>query len=1059
MSIVDGFLTEFEDPFSEEVWYNTYKHYTEDNVNQTFQRVSKAVAAAEKTEDLQKEWEAKFYDLLTDFKGTAGGRIYSNAGTGLQGTTMINCFVSPIPKYDRDSLEGIMEVVLKQAQTLKSEGGWGMNFSWIRPRGSYINGVGVETPGAVKYMEIFDKVSDVITAGSGLDKKNHKSKNKIRKGAMMGLINCVSGDTIIKTIQGDIPIKDLVGTTPIVYCRKSIGDITVTPGDIVYVKANKVWSNGIKKTIKIIFDNNKYLICTPEHKIYVYGKGYTEANSLQKFDKVVGSGRLPVSEMEYIRNNINVEFNIEENPSVNLNDMEYRRYYALDRYDNEAIISQVVSIEDWDEIEVFDMSVPEFHNFIANDIVVHNCSHPDVEEFISAKQSEGRLTKFNISVAVSDKFMDQLLLVEQLKKDGADEETIKQADKWDLIFPDTQHEKYKEIWDGDIAYWQSLGYPVVVYKTVSITGLWHLIMKSTYNRNDPGVIFMDRANHTHLWNYGGREANIQATNPCGEQCLPFGFSCNLFSLNLTQFINLEENNFDLEKLKKYVRIAIRFSDNINDVTLAPTKEYEYTIKTKRRIGLGIMGWGSALYLLRTRFASDEAEKLKYDLMKTLTHTAVKTSIELAKEKGMFEGCNPEILANHIFWDNIELDDETREDIRKYGMRNSALFSIQPTGNTGIMANIVSGGLEPIFMPEYIRTVIQNSVPDHIKSVTPKYWQGEFVETDMFKFVKEGTDTVLRGEDTKGVVYKIDKNRGLTREVACEDYGVRHLKKLGLWDPKADWAVSTEQLSVEEHVRDVTNWAVWIDSSLSKTINIPNSYPFEDFENIYFDAYKGGYIKGLTTYRAGTMTAVLSAKESVSEKDSVEKLSVSLAPKRPMRLPCDIHRSIVKTKDIGDTKEEKWMVFVGLMDGHPYEIFGGHSENIELSRRTEKGILVKRKCNESDTNRSCYDLQIGEDDPIVVKDVVSTFKNELYATHTRMISTMLRHGIPIKYIVEQLSRDKNTSMHSFFKVVARVLKKYVKDGEESSEKCPTCLSNLIFEEGCTKCMSCGFSKCG
>lgn len=334
-------VTQFQDIFSEEVWTTTYKNHKDNNINDTFRRIAKAIASVENTEELKQEWEEKFYDLLTDFKGVTGGRIMSNAGTEWHGTTLMNCFVGPRDSYDIDSLEGIYSHLLSQSQTLKSEGGWGENFSYIRPRGAFIHGIGVETPGAVKYMELFDKASEIITSGSGKKSSNKKAKGKIRKGAMMAVLD--------------------------------------------------VW-------------------------------------------------------------------------------------------------------------------------------------HPDIVEFITAKQQSGRLNKFNMSVNLTDEFMNRLIGIEKLEnfanenipgydeyaKDEIDEK-IKQLDTWNLIFPDTKFEKYKEEWDGNITAWKNKGYPVKTYNTVSVKWLWNLIMESTYNKAEPGVLFLDRANYFNPLYY---KETIFSTNPC-----------------------------------------------------------------------------------------------------------------------------------------------------------------------------------------------------------------------------------------------------------------------------------------------------------------------------------------------------------------------------------------------------------------------------------------------------------------------------------------------------------------------------------------------------------------
>ena len=328
--------TKFQDSFAEEVWRSTYKYHEDETIDDTLKRVARAIASVEETDELKEKWTNKFYDMLSEFKALPGGRTIANAGAEFNGTTLANCFVSPRRNYDIDSIEGILEDVLNQCQTLKSEGGWGQNFSFIRPRGAFIHGIGVETPGAIKYMEIYDKTSDIITSGSGTKSKNKKAKGKIRKGAMMAIL------------------------------------------------------------------------------------------------------------------------------------------------------------DDW---------------------------HPDVEEFIRAKQTPGRLTKFNVSVNL---FMKKLLRIREIdsKLERNDftsnteanklQEEKNEHDKWYLRFPDTTADCYKKDWDGDIVKWETAGNPVKIYKTVSITGLWNMVMESTYQRAEPGVIFLDRGNYFNPLNY---KEKIVSTNP------------------------------------------------------------------------------------------------------------------------------------------------------------------------------------------------------------------------------------------------------------------------------------------------------------------------------------------------------------------------------------------------------------------------------------------------------------------------------------------------------------------------------------------------------------------
>lgn len=864
--------TVFKDPFSQEVWASTYKDHNDNTVDDTMMRVAKYVASAEKDEELKTEWTQKFFDLLSGFKATAGGRIYANAGTEWGGTTMMNCFVSPRPSHHVDSLPGILQDVLNQTQTLKSEGGWGQNFSFIRPRGTFIAGIGVETPGAVKYMEIYDKTSDVITAGSGRKSDNKKAKGKIRKGAMMGVMD--------------------------------------------------VW-------------------------------------------------------------------------------------------------------------------------------------HPDIIEFITAKQQPGRLTKFNISVNCTDEFMQKVLKVAELTKAGVSKEEIEETDKWDLRFPNVRHPQYDQLWQGDIKTWTHAGLPVVSYRTVSATWLWNLIMESTYNRAEPGVLFLDRANFFGPLNY---LETIYATNPCGEQTLAPGGVCNLGSLNLTQFVcelpqyypydkdssgnKLEPTlGFDLVKIAQYTRYLVRMLDNINSLSNAPLPEYVESMRKKRRIGVGILGWGSALFMLKVRFGSDEAARLRDKIMSVISREAYMTSIDLAVEKGKFEFCIPQKHAEGPFVTSLDLPPMYMDKLRTFGIRNSSLLSVQPTGNTSIFANVVSGGLEPIFMPEYVRTVIVGDMPTEFEGLCPKWYEGEWYETALFKFAKEGDEQILKTTHN-GIVYKIDKNRGLTKEVLCQDYGVRYLKERGEWDPKAEWAVTTTNLKVEDHVSDLTGFARWVDSAMSKTVNVPNDYSFEKFKDIYLDAYNSQYVKGVTTYRSGTMTTVLAAKDET--KADVEEEII----KEDVELP----ESAPSTMKTLKAEGKKWYLSVVYheSDKRPFALFvqtNAYEKNVVAEEAVEILISLARK---KKIPKRHIDVVLQK----IEKD------NNVNKT-ARLLSFLLRHGVLIKNIVAALDKVESAYAGSFVFAVKKFLSTYVKDGEPVEDaKCQNCGSTtIVFQEGCSVCKSCGSSKCG
>jgi len=853
--------TIFLNDFSEEIWFSTYKYHTDADVNDTQFRVARALAAPER-EEIRDYWTMRFCELLENFKLVPGGRISSNAGTGLKGTTLINCFVDGFMGTAQDSMDGIMSTLHRQALILKSEGGYGFCADVMRPKGAFINGIGVEGPGAVKMLEMWDKQSEVITAGSGEKKKTKKGKNKIRKGAMM------------------------------------------------------------------------------------------------------------------------------------------------------------VTMSDW---------------------------HPSIEQFITAKLTPGRLTKFNMSALISDEFMH----------------AVENNLPWNLEFPETDHPQYDSEWDGNLRKWKAKGYPTKVWHTyTNANELWDIIMRSTYNRNEPGVLFIDTINRlNNLWYC----EHINATNPCGEQVLPIGGVCLLGSLNLTQYVDLSKNDWDYEKLAKDIPVAVRLLDNVNDVTNVPLPSQKENLKNKRRIGLGYLGYASALFMMRVRYGSDEALALTEKLGNFVMNTAYKASADIAREKEPFLLFDKEKYLQGEF--TKKLSPEVREYIAEHGMRNSHLLSIQPTGNSSIYANNVSGGLEPIFMPEYIRTSIQAYAPEGMtlpvvdwanKSWHPALNGADKEKVTDWQWAKEGDENLLVTKHN-GDVYKFDQSRGLLKETKVKDYSVVLLERAGEWDNKAEWAADASKLTIDDHVRTMGVFAKYVDSAMSKTVNLPADYPYEDFTRLYKEVYKTGQVKGCTTYRTGTMTSVLAAESTAASTEKPKNsIAHNNAPKRPERLPCYVHH--VTADGI------KWVVLVGMYhaDAHkvkqedlfttdltgydPYECFSLRYDKMRVSPKVDRAVIHKN---------GKYSLEL--DDGTVVSDISRFYETGEQNTVSRLISWGLRHGGGIHFAVEQLQKGGGTVV-SFSKSIARTLKKYIND-PSYAPKCGDCGSkNMEMAEGCYKCKDCGSSKC-
>jgi len=849
--------------FQKEIWENNYKFDEDQTVQDTWQRVAKGAAAVEKDKG---KWTEKFYSLLENFQFVPGGRIIANIATGRDSVTLMNCFAhNPHDLHmtnSPDSLTGIFELLKAQAQTLKSEGGYGTNFSYVRPAGTVIRGVGVPHPGVVKYMEMWDKSSEIITEGSDLIRgkmpTDIKMKKKIRKGAMMGVLS--------------------------------------------------VW-------------------------------------------------------------------------------------------------------------------------------------HPDIEEFINAKLTPHRLTKFNLSVGITEGFM----------------EAVENNEKWDLRFPDISHPRYDKEWQGDIYAWEEKGYPVIVYASVKARELWDKITFSTYTRNEPGIMFLDLANHLNPLAYAER---ILQSNPCGEIMMSTGV-CNLGSLNLVRFIKRDEEKnrwvFDFDRFRDVITTAIRFLDNINDITAVPLPEYKDSMLEKRRIGLGVMGLGSLFFILGIKYGSKDSKILTADIFRMKTETELLASAQLGKEKDSFPMFNKKKYFSSHWWQTLDISPEVKKKIEEIGeMRNSHRSANAPTGTISIFSGIISGGIEPVFMKEYVRWVIV--VPRERTRLReegfkfPDISKGEWGETKHLKFARRGDEEVLRGT-FEGVNYEVDKNRGLVKGVLVEDFGWKFVKENNCFHNDLSVYDTTEKLDVAAHLDILKIVSRYTDMNSSKTVNLPNTFAFNDFKDIYMQAYKSG-IKGLTTYREGTMAAVLEKKQEVAEEQSdLEKLFKDHGDKvikelGEAKIPKEYPAKGYVMRD-AHTKT-KWYINIAFADRaltKPYAIFvtTNRKESAEVTNETIKSLedLLLRK---------------GVDEKLV-KAQKEKYEGQTNVTKiARALGACLRHNISILDIVEVLEKG-DYPISSFVFHIKKLLLKFVKDGTKVKGKtCDVCHHALVYQEGCFVCSNCGYSKC-
>jgi len=851
---------------AKEIWEHNYCAPGEKSPKDTWKRLAKGAAQAE-TPEKREEIEKLFLGTLTDWAGIPGGRINANLGVKeREATTLMNCFVhhpGDIGMEDPDSLTGIMRLLTAQAQTLKSEGGYGMNFSWIRPDGSYVRGIGSRTPGVLKFMELWDKSSEIITMGSDkvLGPIQKDEKKKIRKGAQMGIL--------------------------------------------------EVW-------------------------------------------------------------------------------------------------------------------------------------HPEIMDFIDAKLTAGRLSKFNISVGVTDGFMDAL------NNDG----------DWDLKFPDTSCEAYKTDWTGNLKAWEEAGHPVKVYETIKASDLWDKLMVATYTRNDPGVLFLDIANELNPLAYC---ENIATTNPCGEISMSTGV-CNLFSVNLVKHIKRVDGKlvFDFDKFKHSISVAVRFSDNINDISRVPLDEYKASMQEKRRIGIGTLGLGSLHLMMGIKYGGEESLSLIDDIYRIKCEAELLASANLGVEKGSFTEFDKDEYFSSKWWKTLSISADVKKEVESIGhMRNSHRSANAPTGNMGVYAGLVSGGIEPVFMLSYLRWAI---VPEKDRMALKKKGlvfcealKGEWFETEHFKASKRGTDEIFKGT-FNGQDYEIDKNRGLIKSMDIVDYGWDWVQENV--DPKEIERIQAEggyqtttELSVSDHLETLKLIAKYTDMNSSKTINLPNDYPFEDFKGLYQEAWKSG-IKGVTTYRDGTMTVVLEKKEEIKEEQTeLEKKFTSAEGVilEDVSLPEEHFSKGYTVKSFEKGSKKKWYINIGFADEgmtKPFVLF--------VNTNSHEGTEVT-----DDTVQDMMELakKAGIKKALINDQIDKFSKQSNVKRIARSIGFLLRHNVPIIDIVDVIDNG-GYPMNSLTFHLKRLLKQFIKAGTKvTNSACQECGGELIMESGCFLCKDCSWSKCG
>lgn len=669
--------------------------------------------------------------------------------------------------------------------------------------------------------------------------------------------------------------------------------------------------------------------------------------------------------------------------------------------------------------------------------------HPDSEAFIDAKMEEGKVTGANVSVKITDEFMEAAV--------------------------------------NDKPYIQQ--YPINAdrpsfTKEVSAKQIWEKIVHNAWKSAEPGVLFWDTILKESIPDcYADLGFQTVSTNPCGEIPLCPYDSCRLLSLNLYSYVIdpfTDHARFDFETFAKHVQLAQRIMDDIVDLEMEKidlilnkiksdpqsdeVKGAEYhlweKIKDKsgkgRRTGVGITAEGDMIAAMGLRYGTQEATNFSVEVHKTLALNAYRSSVAMAKERGCFEIFDAKREQNNPFILRLKGEDaQLYADMVEYGRRNIACLTIAPTGTTSLMTQTTSG-IEPVFMPVYKRRrKVNPNEPDvHVDFVDEV---GDSFEEYIVYHSKFLTWMQVNGIDA-AKKYSQDEIDALVKQSPYYKATANDV----------DWLMKVRMQGAIQK---------WVDHSISVTVNLPNNVDETLVNKLYIEAWRSG-CKGCAIYRDGSRSGVII---SVSKKDKKEEAQTSekdlnaaiehyeppfqrpeVVEHRPKELDCDVVRF--------QNNKEKWVAFVGLLNGYPYEIFTGlqdDEEGIALPKSVTKGKIIKQTADDG-THRYDFQFENKRGYKTTVEGLSEKFNPE-YWNYAKLISGVLRYRMPIDHVMKLVSslQLKDESINTWKNGVERALKKYVTDGTKASGlKCPVCgEESLVYQEGCLICTNCGASRCG
>jgi len=646
-------------------------------------------------------------------------------------------------------------------------------------------------------------------------------------------------------------------------------------------------------------------------------------------------------------------------------------------------------------------------------MLILNAWHPDVLDFINSKKEAGKITNANISVGITDDFMT----------------AVKENKDWDLVFPDTSDPLYAKHWDGDLKKWKSLGGRVIKHKTVKAAEIWDNIITSAWSSAEPGMYFIDRANHfSNSWYY----AQLPCTNPCGEQPLPAWGVCNLGHVNLSKHVNKQTGEVFWEELKHTVQTAVRFQDNIIDATPYFFDENKDQQMSERRVGMGTIGLAEMLIYKKLRYGSPEAIKFIDELYKFISTTAYETSVELAKEKGSFQKFDAEKFLQSGFMQ--AMPEDIREKVRQNGIRNVTILTQAPTGTIGTMVG-TSTGIEPFYSWTYFR---KSRLGVHEEKIP-----------------------------------------------IAQDWLEAHPgEKL------PEYFATAMDLTPEEHVRVMAAIQRWTDSAISKTTNAPHDYTVEQTKQLYTLMYDLG-AKGGTIYRDGSRDEqILATDHKKLGKDVAEQIEQQQGAKTiPAKAPETTDATgfgIVEPRERpgtlrGSTYQIKtpyghlYITINDLPNDGMFEVFaqlgkaGGffHSQveaicrlislNLRAGVKEEevvkqlKGIRGpdpmwsngKPMFSIADAIAQTMEEHVKNKEKEKGKVELPLEKQKIEATKAETLPNLIKPELKVDVTPQGKKIDKETSVANY----------------GSSPICPDCGGSMVLAEGCMNCLSCGYSKCG